>query len=106
MSIILRTALFLIYFVSFAVSQTTFVFTCPKGTTLRGRKDISDTRPQATNFFGFTCCPETWELVYLNGYYFCCPQANGGHCLNKSNACDCKDSSLKGGIYPTVEKKL
>ena len=103
MSIILRTALFFIYFVSFAVSQSTYVFTCPKGTTLRGRKDFTDQQPQGTNFIGFTCCPDNWELLYVNENYFCCPPGKGGYCM--SNKCDCKGSDLKGGIIPVIEKK-
>jgi hypothetical protein len=104
MSIILRTALFLIYFVSFAVSQSTYVFTCPKGMTLRGRKDFTNQQPQVTNFMGFTCCPEKWELLYVNEKYFCCPAGSkGGHCAD--NKCNCMGEILKGGVLPVIEKK-
>jgi len=70
---------------------------------LKGRKDWTDQQPVGTAFAGFTCCPVDFpDLQYLNENYFCCPSGTGAYCM--SNACNCKSTSLKGGVIPTIAK--
>ena len=117
MSALLKTVLFLILCITFSSainleatisqSETTksYKFTCPTGYVLRGRKDWTDQQPSGTQFFGFTCCPESHpDLHYLNENYFCCPTGTGGYCM--SNMCNCNSRSvpLKSGIYPEFTK--
>jgi hypothetical protein len=111
MSVLVRTALFLIlcFINSSAIkinkqsTTTTYSFSCPSGTVLKGRKDWTDQQTEGTAFAGFTCCPVNYpDLHYLNENYFCCPAGTGGYCM--SNACNCKSTTLKGGKIPTITK--
>ncbi len=82
--------------------ETTYSFTCPSGTILKGRHDWTDQQVEGTAFAGFTCCPDSHpDLHYVNENYFCC-SGKGASCM--FNACKCSNSTLKGGKKPTIVK--